>query len=290
MADGGVSPTDGYRERHLTAQDGLRLYYRDYGDALSDRRPLLCLAGLARNSKDFHSFALRQSHTRRVVCPDYRGRGRSGYDSDWRNYRPEVYVNDLLHLMAAANLHHVAICGISMGGLLAMGMAVAAPAQLAGVIVNDAGPEIETRGLARILEYVGRDHPQSDWDSALAETKRLFPQLGLDSEADWRPISEGTFREGEDGLLHVDWDVALAKALTHDQQDLWIYYRALAPLPVLAIRGELSDVLSAETFQRMAELKPDLVQVSVPGVGHVPRLNHPLVEHAIDDFLARLDA
>jgi pimeloyl-ACP methyl ester carboxylesterase len=256
------------------------------GNGITRPRTACASAGLTRNSKDFHSFALRQSRQRRVVCPDYRGRGRSGYDSDWRNYRPEVYVNDLFHLLAAANLHPVAICGISMGGLLAMGMAVAVPAQLAGVIVNDAGPEIETGGMSRILEYVGQDHPQSDWDAALA----LFPQLGLDSEADWRPIAEGTFREGEDALLHVDWDVALAKALTDDQQDLWPYYRALAPLPVLAIRGELSDVLSAETFQRMAALKPDLVQVSVPGMGHVPRLNHPLVEHAIDDFLARLDA
>ena len=65
-----------YRERHLSAQDGLQLYYRDYGDPLSPRLPLLCLTGLTRNSEDFADLAAHFAATRRVICPDYRGRGR----------------------------------------------------------------------------------------------------------------------------------------------------------------------------------------------------------------------
>ena len=279
----------GYRERRMTAQDGLSLYFRDYGDPLSPRRPLLCLAGLARNAKDFDGLAQRLATERRVVCPDYRGRGRSDYDPAWRNYRPEVYANDLFHLMAAANLHGVVVCGVSMGGLLAMGLSVLAPAQIVAVILDDVGPEVGDDGIERIRAYVGRDHPQPDWAAAVAEVKRLFPNLGLGDEADWRRFAEATFREGEDGRLHVDWDTSLAKALDHDAPDLWPYYRALGPLPVLAFRGALSDVLSAETFARMAEVKSDLIAVTVPGVGHAPSLEHPQVEQAIDDFLARID-
>jgi len=278
-----------YRARHFTAQDGLSLYYRDYGDPLSARRPVLCLGGLARNSKDFHSFAERHAGTRRVVCPDYRGRGRSDYDPDWQNYRPEVYANDLFHLMAAANLHGVIVLGISMGGLLAMGLSVLAPAQIAAVILDDVGPEISDAGIDRIRAYVGRDHPQPDLPAAIAECKRLFPNLGPTDEAGWRRFAEATFHKGADGQLHVDWDISLAKALAHDQHDLWVYFRALRPFPVLAFRGALSDVLSAETFARMAEVKPDLVSVTVPEVGHVPLLEHPMVEQAIDDFLAQID-
>ena len=278
-----------YRERRYSAQDGLSLSYRDYGDRLFERAPVLCLGGLARNAKDFHGFAGRLAQQRRVVCPDYRGRGRSDYDPDWRNYRPEVYVNDLFHLMAAANLHGAIVCGMSLGGLLAMGLSVLAPAQLTAVILDDVGPEVDVAGVERIRDYVGRDHPQPDWPAAVAEVKRLFPTLGLSDEAGWRRFAEATFREGPDGRLHVDWDVSLAKALAHDQHDLWRYYRALAPFPVLAIRGALSDVLSADTFERMAEAKPDLVRVTVSGVGHVPQLNHPEVEPAIDDFLAHID-
>jgi pimeloyl-ACP methyl ester carboxylesterase len=278
-----------YRERRFTAQDGLGLCYRDYGDPLSTRRPLLCLGGLTRNAKDFHDFAGRLAGERRVVCPDYRGRGRSDYDPDWRNYRPETYVNDIFHLMAAANLHDAIVCGLSLGGLLAMGLSVVAPAQLAAVILDDVGPEVDDAGIERIRAYVGHDRPQPDWPAAVAEVKRLFPNLGIAEEAGWRRFAEATFREADDGRLHVDWDIALAKALRHDRHDLWVYYRALRPFPVLAIRGALSDVLSAETFARMAEVKPDLLRVTVAGVGHAPLLDHPEVAQAIDEFLAEID-
>jgi pimeloyl-ACP methyl ester carboxylesterase len=285
-----AAPAEGFRERRYSAQDGHSLYYRDYGDPLFDAHPVLCLTGLTRNCKDFHDFALRLAGRRRVVCPDYRGRGRSDYDGDWRNYRAETYVSDLFHLMAAANLHRVVICGMSLGGLLSMGMAVMMPAQIAGVVLNDVGPEVHYSGLSRILDYVGHDHPQPDLEAATAYLKDLFPQLGLESEEAWRHFAEATFQLGDDGQWHVDWDINLAKGLDKEVPDLWAYYRALGPLPVLALRGELSDVLSPETFARMAEVKPDLIQATVSGVGHVPVLANPQVERAIDDFLARIDS
>ncbi len=283
----------GYRERWLSAQDGLRLFLRDYGDALSPGTPLLCLGGMARNSKDFDRLARRLSDRRRVLCPDYRGRGRSAYDPDWRNYRPEVYVRDLIHVLAACNVHRVVVCGTSMGGLLAMGLAVATPTALAGVIMNDVGPDLNRGGISRILGYIGVDQPQPDWDAAVAHVKALFPQLAFDREARWRSYAEAMYREGDDGRLHYDWDPALAKPLIRSggaTPDLWRLYRALGRLPVLAIRGALSDVLSEETFARMAAEKPDLIRVTVPGVGHTPVLDEPPAEDAIDDFLATIDA
>ena len=118
------STTPGFRERWFSAQDGLRLYFRDYGSPSAPGTPMLCLGGLARNSKDFDRLARRLCQHRRVVCPDYRGRGRSSYDPQWQNYRPEVYLNDLAHLLAVCNLHRVLVCGTSMGGLLSMGLAL----------------------------------------------------------------------------------------------------------------------------------------------------------------------
>jgi pimeloyl-ACP methyl ester carboxylesterase len=287
---GSVNP--GYRERWLGAQDGLRLFFRDYGDPLAPGTPVLCLGGLARNSKDFDRLAGRLSERRRVICPDYRGRGRSAYDPDWRNYRPEVYLRDLIHLLAACNLHRVILCGTSMGGLLSMGLAVATPTALAGVVLNDIGPDLSPDGLSRILDYVGVDRPQPDWDAAVAHLKSLLPRLGLDSEAKWRRFAQATYRKGDDGLLHYDWDVALAKYLIRSggtTLDLWKLYGALRRRPVLAFRGALSDVLSEASFTRMADMKPDLIQVTVPDVGHTPMLDEPSSEQAIDDFLTQID-
>ena len=280
-----------YREDYLSAQDGLRLYYRDYGDAASLRPPVLCLCGLTRNAGDFDRLARRLSAERRVVSMDYRGRGRSDYDPDWRNYTPEACVSDVMQLIFALNLHGLVIIGTSYGGLLGMGLAVYLPTVLAGLIVNDTGPELNPAGIDRIMTYVGRDNPQPDWDAADANLREIFPHLRLRSEEDWKLMVRGTFREGDDGLLHHDWDPHIAKPFLESPtvRDLWPYYRALRHLPVLAIRGSESDVLSEAAFERMAKEKPDLIRVTVDGVGHTPTLEEPECRGAIDDFLRRID-
>jgi len=279
-----------YRERYLTAQDGLRLYYRDYGDPLSPRLPLLCLTGLVRNSADYADLAERHAGERRVICPDYRGRGRSAYDPDWRHYEPRTYINDIAHLIAANDLRRVLVLGTSLGGILTMGLAVLKPTMLGAVILNDIGPDVVGGGLARVLNYVGIDRPQPDWAAAIAHLQLLLPTLSIRTEAGWLKFAQGTYRQGEDGALHVDWDVNVAKALALAKDavpDLWPFFGALRALPVLALRGALSDMLAAETFERMALAKPDLERVTVANAGHAPTLNEPEAAAAVDAFIRR---
>lgn len=276
--------------RHLS-RDGLSIYYRDYGDPLSEATPVLCLAGLTRNSKDFHATASRLAAGRRVICPDYRGRGRSDHDANPRNYRPATHIDDIRHLMVAAGLHRAIVIGTSFGGMLAMGMALAAPGSLRAVVLNDIGPDVAAGGLKRILAYIGTDRPQPDWDSAVAEMKRMFPTLSCSTGEEWLDAARATWRGGADGLLHYDWDVRLAGAISRTRAwrgvDPWALFRGLAGIPVLALRGELSDVLSRETFERMADEHGDLTAVTIPGCGHPPRLVEPAAMEALDDFLAR---
>ncbi len=282
----------GYREGYVSAQDGLRLYYRDYGDPLAPGAPVLCLAGLTRNSGDFDSLAVRLSARRRVVTLDYRGRGRSDYDPDWRHYAPEATALDVIQASFALGLHHFVVVGTSFGGLLGMGLAVFLPAALAGLVLNDTGPELSDEGLDRIMNYVGKDNPQPDWEAAAANIRETFPHLKLRNEADWEVTIRGTFREGADGLLHHDWDPAIAKPFVKAtrSRDIWPYFGALRRRPVLAIRGGISDVLNAEGLRRMAEAKPDLIQLTVEGVGHTPTLEEDECRSALDDFLAKVDA
>ena len=281
-----------YREHRLTVQDGLSLYYREYGDPLADRVPVLCLPGLARNSKDFHRLAGRLGTTRWVVCPDYRGRGRSGYDPNSENYQPATYINDLRHLLAAAGLHRAVVIGTSMGGLLACAMGAAIPGALAGVVLNDVGPDIGEEGLGRILQYLAKDNPQPDWDSAVRTFKAMLPKLSLRTEEDWRAATEATWYEGEDGMLHYDWDIHIVDPLLKKRPlpDLWALYRSLRHIPVLAIRGGASDVLLPPTFAQMATEHPGLEQLTIDGVGHVPTLTEPEATEAIDEFLSRIDS
>ncbi len=276
-----------HQERRVTAQDGLSLCFRDYGDRQSSRTPVLCLGGLTRNSKDFDELARRLTADRRVVCPDYRGRGRSDYDADWRNYRPEIYIRDILDLLTAAGLHRVVVVGTSLGGLLAMGLAVARPTAIAGVVLNDIGPEIDGAGLANIVEYLRGHAAQPDWNSAVVFLKKNFKNLSINTDEQWRNFALKLFREEPDGTLRQDFDPAIARPFGRNdgaQPDLWALFRALRQVPTLAIRGGVSDILSAETFDRMAEEKPDLRRVTVPDVGHVPFLDEPECVAAIDEF------
>jgi len=286
-----LPPETGFRECFYTAQDGLRLYYRDYGEAHPGRSAVLCLPGVARNSRDFHELALRTSRSRRVLSVDYRGRGRSDYDPDWRHYEPRTYVDDARHLLAATNTHRVAAIGISFGGLVAMGLAVAAPAAVKAIVLDDVGPAVETGGTARIFAYIRAMGPQASWEDATREVRRAFPMLSIKSDAGWLRFARATYRQGDDGLLHADWDPNIVKPFENPDgspYDLWALYRGVALLPMLAVRGGESDVLSEATFSRMKAEKPDLVQVTVPGVGHAPSLAEPEVAAALDDFLAKL--
>ncbi len=252
--------------------------------------PLLCLTGLTRNSADFADLAERHAGERRVLCLDYRGRCRSAYDRNWRNYEPRVYAGDVAHLIAANDLHRVVVVGTSLGGVLAMGLAVLKPTALGAVVLNDIGPDVVPGGIGRILDYIGTDHPQPDWESAARYLRQLLPTLSIRSETGWLKMARATFRQGEDGKLHFDWDVKLAKPLRAVRgavPDLWPYFRALRRVPVLALRGALSDVLSAESFERMAQAKPDLERVTVVQSGHTPTLNEREAATAVDAFIRR---
>ena len=287
-------PSDGFTERTFRSQDDIAIYYRDYGDPLSPHPPVLCLSGLTRNSRDFATLARRLAPTRRVLCMDYRGRGRSGYDPNWDNYRPQTYVGDVIHFLAAANLHHVVVIGTSLGGLVAMGLGVARPTVLAGVVLNDIGPYVSDEGRARIASYVGIDIRMPNWVAAGRHLQRQFGRVFADfDEARWTEYAHATFtEETPGGSLRLNYDLHLGDTLRaqakHPVPDLWPLYRGLGRLPVLAIRGALSDVLDAAPFERMAVEKPDLQRLLIDYRGHVPLLDEPESVDAIDRFLSTI--
>jgi pimeloyl-ACP methyl ester carboxylesterase len=281
-----------WQDRHYSSTDGLTLYYRDYA-AAPGRLPVLCLPGLTRNSRDFESLALRlQAGGRRVLSPDLRGRGRSQRDPNWSNYQPATYLGDIAALQAAAGAGRVIVIGTSLGGILAMLIAATRPAAMAGAVLNDVGPEIAKEGLERISQYVGRNTPVGSWGEAAAQARATYALAmpGLTDE-DWLDYARRSYVE-VDGVPQLDMDPMIGEAVRSAPSgaapDLWPMFGALRPLPVLALRGVLSDVLSAETFDRMAVEKPDLRRLSVQRRGHPPLLDEPEVVAAIEEFLEEL--
>ena len=278
-------------EHTIPAADGLSLYYREYNPA-GTRHPVLCLPGITRNSSDFALLAEHLAEQgRRVICPDYRGRGKSAYDPNWRNYRPMRLLKDVAWIAHRLHLKHVVVIGTSLGGLLTMGLAALHPALVSGAVINDIGPDLATNGIARIVAYIGHEQTLHSLEEGAEHLKILFSTIGITDEAEWKLLAAGSYRQRDDGLFHSDWDVNIAKTLEAGARSplpLWLVFRALRWTPTLVIRGEKSDVLSQATFDRMAELKPDLMRLTIPNAGHTPTLNEPLARDAIDKLLARV--
>jgi pimeloyl-ACP methyl ester carboxylesterase len=225
---------------------------------------------------------------------DYRGRGDSDHDRDWRNYTPYIELIDTLDFMTLQDLHEAAVIGTSRGGIIAMMMAALRPTAMKVVVLNDIGPVIETRGLARIMGYVGRTKLPRSWDDAallLREmNERAFPAI---ESWQWEEIARAVFNE-RDGRPAQSYDRRLARAigamdLSRRLPDLWPQFIALGQFPALVIRGGNSDLLSVETVDAMVERHPNLRTLTVPGQGHAPVLNEPETVEAIGAFLAAND-
>jgi pimeloyl-ACP methyl ester carboxylesterase len=284
--------------RTVTAQDGLKLFYRDHGPRAADRLPLICLPGLARNSRDFidvaAAIAVHKHRPRRVIAMDYRGRGRSAFDRDWRNYDLRIELGDVQAVLTAAGVTEAIFLGTSRGGILTMLLGMMRGGAVKGAILNDIGGQIEGAGLARIKGYVGKLPAPRDYADAVEILKRVASKsfTGI-SEADWRAFAERTWVE-EAGKLRLDYDPDLSKPL--DALDLekplpplWAYFDCLKHVPVLSIRGENSDLFSAETQAAMAKRHPRFEALVVPGQGHAPLLTDKATLSKIASFCAMID-
>ena len=289
-----MAEADGYIERGLRTADGLTLSYRDYGSRFATKTPVLCLAGLTRNAKDFHDLALDLAPDRRVVSLDARGRGRSDYDDNWSNYTLIQEVGDVLTLLSQEFDEPCIIIGTSRGGLQSMILHGVRPGMIAGIVLNDIGPELEPEGLTRIMGYLGiAPEPLETWADAVAALKTSNEDgfKGL-SEADWTAWAQRTFRE-EDGKPVLDYDIRLRDAALEAGSlgaDFWPQFRGLQDTPVLMMRGENSDLISADTVAQMRRTKPDMIAITVKGRGHVPFLDEPEARGALLSFIATVDA
>lgn len=285
-----------YKEIYYTSQEGLRLYAREYGNRRMVKTPILCLPGLTRNAKDFHELASLISADRRVLCPDFRGRGKSEYASSWTGYTPEAEMRDTLDLMAACGIEHAILIGTSRGGLVSMTMGLSRPTAIKAVIMNDVGPEVDPAGITRILGYAGKMKAPASWNEAAILLRQMnereFPNL---TGEQWHAFARNTFND-VDGKPVMDYDAAIGKGLQHAAKllrgklpTLWKEFLGLSHVPVLLVRGENSDLLSKETAAAMADRHPDLTLVTAKDRGHAPFLNEPEVAQAITSFLNRID-
>ena len=269
----------------FTASDGAKIAYRDQGQGT----PILCLAGLTRNMRDFDYVAPHLGDVR-LIAMDYRGRGQSDYTGA-ATYTVPHEAKDALELMDHLGLQKAAILGTSRGGLVALFLAAVSHDRLTGICLNDVGPALERGGLERIIDYVGRNPAAKTYDALAERLPKGNPGFDNVPEGRWRADAEKHYEETAEGLqIRYDSELrqAFLDAFKGETPDAWPLWDATAGLPVALIRGANSDLLSLENAQEMQRRRPDMVFANVPDRAHVPWLDEPESLHVLREWIALL--
>lgn len=286
-----------YTDISFTSDDGLRLYARDYPASSGPAHlPVVCLHGLTRNSADFDELAPAIARWgRRVLVPDVRGRGHSAHDPHPDNYNPVVYANDVVRLLHDLGVARAVFIGTSMGGLITMTLAVRHIDLIAGAVINDVGPVLSARGLARIAGYAGRCSALASWEDAADYLKDInacaFPDA---PDEEWAKWARRAFEEDAAGKLALRYDPSIALAMQTGKlrptslAGRLAFKRLAHKRPILLVRGALSDLVEPAQAAWMRRAAPSMAYTEVPNVGHAPMLTEPEALEAIRQFLDRL--
>jgi pimeloyl-ACP methyl ester carboxylesterase len=274
----------------VTAPDGLRLHLREYGSRSAPGLPVVCLPGLARTAADFDDLAPALAAgppERHVIAIDSRGRGHSDHDADHSNYNCMVELGDIISVLISLEIGPAVFVGSSRGGVLVMMMATIYPTAIAGAVMHDVGPVTEAKGFARIRGYLGKlPHPRTYEEGADVLQQLLSTQFPKLTAEQWLGASKRTWHL-KHGTLKPAFDIGIANALSGIDVErplaaLWREFDALHSVPLLVVRGQNSDILSAATVDAMRERRGgEMDFVEVPDQGHAPLLEGELVREIV---------
>ena len=224
----------------------------------------------------------------RVVCPDVAGRGRSEWLRDPMNYGYPQYMSDMTALIARLGVAQVDWIGTSMGGLIGMFLAAAPNSPIRSLVVNDVGPVLPRAALVRIAEYVGRDERFANLAEVEAHLRRVHAPFGPLTDDQWRHLAQHGHRFHADGSYGLAYDpgIAVNVQLAVKDWDFWASWDSIT-CPALVLRGQQSDLLSAEVADAMSKRGPKAALASFDGIGHAPALMSTDQIEIVAQWLAR---
>ncbi len=262
-----------------------RIAYVDWpGTGRRSGRPVICVHGMTRNSRDFDRLAAALSVDRQVVCPDVVGRGASDWLADPAGYGYGQYCADLAALIARLDVAEIDWVGTSMGGLIGMMLAAQVNSPICRLVLNDIGPVVPAAALRRLSGYVGKNPLFDDLAGLESYLRQIHAPFGALDDAAWRDMAAHGHRRLPDGRFGLAYDPAIGRGLADASADIDLsaVWQAVH-CPVLVLRGAESDLLLAETARRMAA-KAKIAEI--PDVGHAPSLMVPAQIDLVRSWLA----
>jgi pimeloyl-ACP methyl ester carboxylesterase len=251
----------------LEGADGLTLAADAYGDESAPVVFLLHGGGQTRHSWGATA-ALLAERGYRAITLDQRGHGESEWDKG-RRYKQADFGRDVFALSQRFD-KPFAVVGASLGGnsgLLACGDL---GAKLSALVLVDIGPKIERTGVERIYEFM---RAKPDGFASLDEVADLVAayQPHRTRPKDISGLAKN-LRQGADGRYKWHWDPAFLEEMFQPQPEIAARLENASKnlaMPVLLVRGKLSDLLSEENAKHFLELCPHAKYVDVAGAAHM---------------------
>ncbi|SRR6266540_383827 len=291
-----------------------RIAYTEWGQP-ANPHIVLCVHGLARNSRDFDYLAAALAADCRVLCMDVAGRGESDWLDNKSEYTFSTYQSDAAAMLALATAPAaggwldrlrrtpsqpmVDWVGTSMGGLIGMFLAAKRNSPIRRLVLNDVGALIPWSALFRMKGYITRGRRFTTLAEVEAYLREVCAPFGPLSDAQWQHLARHSARRAGDGDFVLRYDPAIGEGLHGhiDPEfpigpdllrgiDLWNVWSKLS-CPTLVLRGAESEVLLRKTLQEMRERKPDLEVVEFAGIGHAPALMSEDQISAVREFLLK---
>lgn len=272
---------------HFITCQNLEIHYVEWGDPQAP--VVICWHGLTRTGRDFDELAVALSTRYRVICPDTPGRGLSQWsDSPLEHYIVPFYAQIALDLANQLGIEQFKWVGTSMGGLIGMAVAAFAPERMQKLVLNDVGPEIPVAAIERIRTYAGSQPSFNNVSELEAWLRQVYLPFGENTDAFWRRMAMTSARRTSAGKITLHYDVRLVEPFNNytGEVTLWPVWAQII-CPTLVIRGQLSDLLSAEQVEQMLAQKPEAnaQAVTIPKVGHAPTLVTPEQIALVQGFL-----
>jgi non-heme chloroperoxidase len=249
--------------------DGIVLVGEAHGDPTAPPVVMLHGGGQTRYAWGGTAAALAAAG-RHVLNMDLRGHGDSGWAPDG-DYSLEAFVRDLV-LVARELPHPPAVVGASLGGLTALLAAgELAPELVFALVLVDIAPRMDPVGVDRIIGFMtGNPDGFATLEEAADAVARYLPHRPRPK--DLRGLQKN-LRFGQDGRWRWHWDPAFVtgKQRPGASRDPERLERAAARLriPVLLVRGRMSDIVSEAGAQAFLDLVPHARFVDVSDAGHM---------------------
>jgi len=204
----------------------------------------------------------------RGIAMDVRGHGNTTSGHGFFNM--DVFAKDLIAFIETLKLGKVVLCGISMGGYIALRAFGLRSDLFSGIVLSDTHAFADTDAgkikrfatIESVLKHGKRIY-------AIGFVSNIFSKKSIDEKPEIVELIKSSIRRNTETSICATL-LALAS-----RTDTTAVLKEMH-VPVLILRGEEDSIVSLEQVKSMEELIPDVKHIEIPDCGHLPNLENPV--------------